>query len=132
MRKIFLLTSAVFLLFACKKEEKPIQEQIVPNHEIAFDSKKWKEPSIYLDDEDTFPYREKMLNDLVDSKLLKGKSRSETLELLGKPSRTDKEYLFYTVYRNEAGFITLKVRTLVLVLSGAKETDTVQKVLIHN
>ena len=49
--------------------------------ELKFDSKKWKE----YGDLDTYPYRELMIRDIVDSKKLVGQKYQTVIDSLGQP-----------------------------------------------
>jgi hypothetical protein len=90
---------------------------------IAFDTKLWREK----EDED-YPYRKKMLDDLVGSQLLKGLTTDKVTELLGRPLRTDKNYIFYRVDQTRMFGYPLHTTSLVLKLGA---DSTVNAVLIH-
>jgi hypothetical protein len=120
--KIILLLLYISVL-ACKNNSYESVSETKPETEIAFDSAKWKTRQ-----GQEFPYRAQMLDDLVQSKKLKGLKKSDVLNLLGEPSRTDKNYMFYEVSRDKIEFFTLRAKTLVLRFSPE---DTVEAVLVH-
>lgn len=63
---------------------------------IKFDSKKWK----IEEDLEFYPYREEMLNDIIDNKLFIGMSYTEAIDSLGKPNNygnSDSTKLYYTI-----------------------------------
>ncbi|MEQ6123347.1 hypothetical protein AAON49_04015 [Pseudotenacibaculum sp. MALMAid0570] len=67
--KLSFIILIVVLFFSCTRNEK-------------FDSKKWKESTkIFLSDE-----RLKMVNDLISSRLLLGKSENEIIQQIGENS----------------------------------------------
>lgn len=121
MRLFILLLFAC--LISCKNDKDENISETKPETEIAFDSAKWKTRQ-----GDEFPYRTQMLDDLVQSKKLKGLKKNEVLNLLGEPTRTDKNYMFYEVSRDKIEFLTLRAKTLVLRFSPE---DMVEAVLIH-
>ena len=94
------------------------------HQEIAFNKEKWMitEGSDYI-------YRQKMLNDIIETRILKGLTREEVLALLGEPTRIDKNYLFYKVSESKIGFFTLGTKTLVLQLT---QDSVVGPVMVHN
>jgi uncharacterized membrane-anchored protein len=92
-------------------------------HEMAFNATKWKT----MDGVD-YPFRDRMITDLMRSKILKKLKRKEVIVLLGQPNRTDKEYLFYTVAQERIQFFPLHTKTLVIKLSNDSTTN---KVMIH-
>ncbi|NUY79563.1 hypothetical protein HUK80_01550 [Flavobacterium sp. MAH-1] len=120
--KIVVLLLCMSVL-ACKNDNHENASETKSETEIGFDSAKWKTRQ-----GQEFPYRAQMLDDLVQSKKLKGLKKSEVLNLLGEPTRTDKNYMFYEVNRDKIEFFTLRAKTLVLRFSPE---DMVEAVLIH-
>src|SRR5688500_16009134 len=88
---------------------------------LKFESTKWK---MRVDND--YPYRDRMLNDLIASKILKGMKREYVLDLLGRPTRVDTNYLFYRVAQKRLGFFPLHTKTLVIQLSGDTLVKTVR------
>lgn len=78
-------------------------------------------------EDEVYPYRDKMLRDLIDHVKLKGLKRDEVLELLGKPDRIDSNYLFYRVSQKRVYFISFRTETLVVKFAH----DTVEWRKIH-
>jgi len=103
----------IFLLcfISCSSDKQEQQEE-------KFDKTKWatKEDKIY-------PYRDRMLKDLVYNQKLKGLKRDEVLNLLGQPTRIDSNYLFYIVSQSFIGdLVPLHTKSLVIKLIN----DTVE------
>src|SRR4051812_11280729 len=98
----------IFLLFfscvACTKttEERSNittrEADTLSNAEIKFDKKKWR-----AKDDDDYPFREAMLNDLMINENLKGMKRDDAIRLLGEPDKIDTSYLFYRVEQKRLG-----------------------------
>jgi hypothetical protein len=64
---------------------------------IVFDANQWQ---MKVDSE--YPYRDRMIDDLISSNLLKSLNRQQILEMLGAPDRIDNDYLFYLVEQQRA------------------------------
>ena len=75
-----------------------------------------------------YPYRDKMLKDLMTNHRLHGLKKDSLVSLLGQPSRSDTFYLFYTIEQQRLGFFPLHTKTLVFKFT--KDT-TVEWVKIH-
>lgn len=104
-------------------EEKVDVDDLPEDEEIKFDKEKWN-----FSTGGEFPYRQKMLNDIVRSRMLKGLKLEEVTGLLGEPARIDNNYLFYPVAKKKVVFFVLSSKTLVLQLT---EEGVVGPVLIH-
>ncbi len=76
-----------------------------------FDKAKWK-----IKSGDDYPYRDKMYKYLITNDTLKGMKKSELLDFLGAPNRTDSNYLFYEIAQKRLGFFPLHTKTLVIKL----------------
>lgn len=90
---------------------------------IKFDHAKWQTTNEY-----DYAYRNKMLKDLVASDTLKKLNRVQVVAMLGEPTRTDGNYLFYRVSEQRMGFFILHATTLVVRIS---DDGTPNKVMIH-
>ncbi|MBR9920485.1 MAG: hypothetical protein GYB31_06570 [Bacteroidetes bacterium] len=116
MDRLFLIFIIPFFLLACNGEKEVDQL-------LTFDSEKWQ-----LKEGKDYPYRDQMLDDLVDSRLLKPMTKEEVLDVLGVPDRSDGLYLFYTVTQKRIGLFPLHTTTLVVKLSEDGGENTI---LIH-
>jgi hypothetical protein len=92
-------------------------------NEIAFERAKWQTKT-----GDDYPYRNRMLVDLISSDTLKRLNKQQLVEMLGAPDRIDNNYLFYLVEQQRAQFFTLHTKNMVVKLS---KDDTVEWVKIH-
>lgn len=106
MRTKLLIAISLVGILSCK-------HKAFTNEQRAFDKKDWA-TKVDLD----YPYRDKMLRDLVDHYTLKGMPKDSLLQLLGPPDRTDNGHLFYTVAAERWGLLTLHSKTLVIKLAG--------------
>jgi hypothetical protein len=113
------LLSAIILICSCHHNDKKAAT------EEKFDKAKWA-----IKNEKTYPYRDKMLKDLIADRRLTGIKRDSILRMLGEPARTDSSYLFYTVAQEFLGKIPVPLHTKSLVIKFAGDS-TVQWVKIH-
>ena len=91
--------------------------------EISFDKEKWKVKKGHA-----YPYRERMLNNVIFNDSLRSLKRNELIETLGEPTRTNNEYVYYLIEESKALFVTLHASTLVIKF---KEDDSVEWMKIH-
>jgi len=121
------LKSLILFLFlfciACgdSKKTTPEPQPKKEKTEIDFDKAKWM-----IKRGRSYPYREKMLNSLIENDKIRSLNKSEILELLGEPSRTNENYLYYELTRNQVGFVTLSTRTLVFKFDDDGTMDWVK------
>ena len=110
-------------------KEKPVSIEEVdvddlPEEEaIEFDQEKW---NTVVDGE--HPFRQKMLNHMIHSRMLKGLTREAVLQLLGEPTRKAGNHWYYRISAQKFDFLLLRVKTLVLKFT---EDGTVGPVLVH-
>ena len=90
---------------------------------LPFDKTKWLESV----DED-FPYRDLMIRDLMANQNVRGMKWDSVINLLGEPTRSDSNYLFYKVSEQRMGFLTLHRKSLVIRFTA---DSTVNGLLIH-
>jgi len=109
MKMKMLLVLVLLGCCSCKKNDDATAEQSTAT---TFNSTQWKTK----EDQD-YPYREAMLNDLINSNPLKGLTKEAVLQLLGTPDRVDSSYLFYTITQERLQFFPLHTKTLVVKLS---------------
>ena len=123
------LKNLLILLFLCclacntEGEEKSKSVDRGSGAEITFDKIKWA-----TKDDIHYPYRDKMLTDLMTNYELHGVKKDSLVNLLGSPDRIDSSYLFYRIAQESLGFFPLHMTTLVIKL---REDSTVQWLKIH-
>jgi len=109
MKFIILLIS--MLSFFCSCDHSGKQESNNLNQE-KFDKIKWQ-----VKEDKDYPYRSKMLEDLISNHPLKGLKKDELIDILGLPDRTDSSYLFYRIAQKRIGVFPLSTKTLVIKLN---------------
>ena len=117
----FVIPLFSFLSFICSCNNNV--KQADKNNPVKFDKIKWQ-----TKDDDTYPYRNEMLEDLIINITLKGLQKAKLIELLGPPTRVDGNYLFYTVVEPHISIITLSNKSLVIKLN---KDSTVEWRKIH-
>ena len=121
--KLRILIVVLFLCsFSCKTDK---ADTINSGTEMVFDKEKWNNK-----DGADYPYRDKMLNDIVYNDTLRSLNKSEVLELLGEPSyyRDNKIFLYYEISQKRLGFIPLHTKTMVIKLT---ENNTIEWIKVH-
>ena len=118
-----------FILFLCclscepRHDEQPAIEDPPTETKSEFEKNRW----IVQDGKD-YPYRNEMLEDLMNHPELRKFDKSQVLDLLGQPDRVDSLYLFYKIAQERLGPWPLHTKTLVIKLSG---DSTLNKIMIH-
>lgn len=116
---VILSLAAAFAVF---RSEFFVQETAAEST-IPFDPVLWQEKD-GLD----YIHRNTMIDDVIESRMLKRLNEKEVKDVLGPPDRSDGNYLFYQIAQKRAAFFPLHTKTLVVHLS----TDTsANKVMIH-
>ncbi len=115
------MLSLCFLGCNKTQEEKSEEKERVTKTDIPFESTKWK-----TKDGTDYPFRNKMLKDLLAKDTLRHLKKEEVIVLLGQPDRMDKAYLFYRIVQERVGILPLHTKTLVIKLS--KERNSI---MIH-
>lgn len=93
----------------------------VDGTEVIFDSVKWR-----VKEEDNYPYRDQMVNDLLYDDDLRTLNESAILDLLGAPDRRNEEYIYYTVNQTRLGFWPLHTRSLVVKFSADNNVEWIK------
>ena len=114
-RAIYMLVFALFC-FACKHKEHLKQEK--------FDKVKWA-----ILEGGEYPYRNAMLQDLIDHYALHGLKKDSVINLLGPPTHMENSHLYYLVDQQLiAKSFPLHTKTLVIKLT---KDSTVEWRKIH-
>ncbi len=119
------------LLFVCclacnnDREDYTVDMKMKPDSEMVFDKAKWK-----TKDGADYPYRDRMLNDVVYNDTVRALNKDEILDLLGEPSyyRNNKNFLYYRITEKRLGPWPLHTKTMVIKLS---EENTIDWIKIH-
>lgn len=119
MKNLFFIAILLFSCMSCKTERNGFQDTAT---EIAFDGARWQ-----IRENDHYPFRDQMLNDLFEKDTLKGMKSGMLTEILGQPDRADANFLFYRISQERAAGFPLHTKTLVIEMAE----DTVKAVRLH-
>lgn len=111
-----LLIFFLLCFISCKNKSEQDQQE-------KFDKIKWA-----TKEDRTYPYRNKMLHDLVYKQKLKGLRKEEVLDMLGQPNRTDTNYFFYIVDQSFLGDMPVPMHTKSLVIKFLNDTVEWRKI----
>jgi hypothetical protein len=117
---VFIVNSSVI------GNEKTNNKNIRLSNAVIFDKDKWLEH-----EGDYYPFREKMLVNILHTNLVRSFNKSETIKLLGEPTyyRENKNYLYYLINKKTLlGIWTLHTKTLVIKF---KDDKTVEWIKVH-
>lgn len=99
--------------FACTNDRENYTEdmKMKPLSEMAFDKAKWK---MKLGKD--YPYRDKMLNDIVYNDSVRSLNKDEILKLFGETSyyRTNENYLYYIISQKRLFSWPLHTKAMVI------------------
>ncbi|MBP9195368.1 MAG: hypothetical protein KBF57_11840, partial [Saprospiraceae bacterium] len=105
MKERNLLTLLILMtLFSCRRDA-----EIAALGKMEFNSEQWKEGS-----DGVYPYREKMVDDLLKRYDWEGMPRAEVEALLGKPGSGDSLNYVYMMYQKKVSFFRLHTHALVV------------------
>jgi outer membrane protein assembly factor BamE (lipoprotein component of BamABCDE complex) len=119
--KIKIISTLLFvvLCFACNPERENYSAEMVtkPESEMAFDIAKWT-----TQEGKDYPYRKKMVNDILYNDTIRNLQKDQILTLLGEPSfyRKDTNYLYYMINQKRLGPWPLHTTSLVIKFSENK------------
>jgi hypothetical protein len=121
MKNSVLVILFLFGMIACSDRETESSVETVT--EAGLDWKKWK-----MKREGNYPFREEMYMEVLYSDSLRTLSKTQILDLLGKPDRTNGEYIYYIIDESNLGFWTLNSKSLVFKFTTA---DSVEWIKLH-
>lgn len=121
------MTAAVLLtlLLSCNSEAGQQYNRGVQTSDsvMVFEPEQWK----FRAGPD-YPYRKRMLQDLMQWQEFRDMNREQILGLLGEPDRADGQYLFYRITQERFGFWPIHTTTMVILLA---EESGVEWIKIH-
>ena len=104
-------------------EEKSEGNQVAVKEEV-MDIKKWR-----TREDDTYPYREEMLQAIISNDTIRSLSKPEILDLLGKPDRENDAYFYYLI--SETKLFAWPLSTKYMVIKFA-DNGPVEWIRIHD
>ena len=128
----------ILLLFGClacmedEKSEKPeapsdislASEEVEVTPDSIFNKEEW-----LIKDGRDYPYRDRMVADLMTNQGIRKIKHDEIIERLGKPDRINEGHLYYRVNQTRLGdFLVLHTKTMVIQLAP---DSTVNWIKIH-
>jgi hypothetical protein len=112
---------------SCKndREANISESKVKPESEMMFDKDKWR-----IKEGKDYPYRDKMLNDIVYNDTVRILEKDEVLNLFGEPSyyRDSENFLYYRITETRIASWIIHSKTMVIKLS---EENTVDWIKIH-
>ena len=78
---------------------------------VKFDKVKWQ-----TKDGDAYPYRDEMLDNLIDSVNRKGIQFDSLIKILGQPDRVNEGHLYYNIHRKKMFAIAFGTKSFVIKL----------------
>jgi len=125
MRKSFLTLLLLSCCLTCNtdKGETPDSAAKGAISEVKFNKTQWgtKEGSDY-------PYRDKMLKDIVYNDTIRTLNKGEIIKLLGNPDKIVEDHLYYMIVQKRLGFLPLHTKTMVIKL---QEDNSIEWIKIH-
>ncbi len=124
IKRVFIVFLCVFC-FACKSDKKENIENQKKNqdHEMVFDKDMWK-----IKNGKDYPYRDKMINDIVYNDTIRMLNKEQLFSLLGNPDYIREGHMYYRLNETRLGNWTLKTKTMVIKLKG---DSTIEWIKIH-
>ena len=120
---IFFMLSSLFV--ACKADpEKPESENVQEQANAeTFSPTKWR-----VKEGRDYPFREQMLEELVQDTSIRALRGDKLFDLLGEPDRRNENYLYYQLDQTRLGPWPLHTKTLVIKL---KADATIEWMKVH-
>lgn len=125
MLKITPLISIILLCcIACgSREDNAGKENEEISSPLVFDEAKWK-----TKEGEDYPYRDRMLNDVLYNDTVRTLGKDEILDLLGKPDRINENHLYYQIAQKRIASWPLHTKSMVIKLSGE---DSIEWIKVH-
>ncbi|WP_297096226.1 hypothetical protein [uncultured Draconibacterium sp.] len=126
MKLLQLLSIIVFAFcVACNSEVKNYEEgmQDKPASELVFDKTKWQ-----TKEGRKYPYRDKIVNDLVYNDTIRTLQKPQILDLLGEPDRSNENYIYYLIKQERLIFWPLHSKFMVVKFT---DDSSVEWIRIH-
>jgi hypothetical protein len=117
--RVFIVIVFIFS-FACKTDEdkNTDSEKMKMPDEMVFDQEKWE-----TKDGADYPFRDKMVNNLIYNDSVRTLDKEEIIDLLGDPNRINENFIYYTIAQKRLGLWPLHTRTLVIKFSPDNTID---------
>lgn len=94
-----------------------------PEFEMTFDKTKWA-----VKEGKDYPFRNRMLNNVIYNDTIRELNNIDILNLLGKPDRKNEDYIYYMIDQKRIAFWPLHSKFLVFKF---KDENTIDWIKIH-
>ena len=123
MKKRVFIVFLFMFCFACKSDREENVENQKKNQvgETVFDKEKWK-----TKDGKDYPYRDKMINNIVYNDTIRELNKNQLLELLGEPDYVREGHLYYRINETRLGNWTIKTKTMVIKLVDDRSIEWIK------
>lgn len=126
MKAVQLFSIVVFVFcVACNSEVKNYEPDMSdkPSSVLVFDKTKWQ-----TKEGRNYPFRDKMVNDVVYNDTIRSLQKPEIIDLLGEPDRNNDNYIYYLIKQERLLFWPLHSKFMVVKF---KNDSTVEWIRIH-
>jgi hypothetical protein len=119
------LICLLFICVACNpaKKDSVVNGMDTGAGELVFEKSKWD-----IMEGNDYPFRDRMVNDVLYNDTIRSLDKVQILELLGKPDRVNENYLYYKIAQKKLGNWPLHTKTLVIKLT---ESDSIEWIKLH-
>ena len=126
MKAVQLFSIVVFVFcVACNSEVKNYEPGMSdkPASVLVFDKTKWQ-----TKEGRNYPFRDKMVNDVVYNDTIRSLQQSQIIDLFGEPDRSNDNYIYYLIKQERLLFWPLHSKFMVVKF---KDDSTVDWIRIH-
>ena len=126
MKPIHLLSIIAFVFcVACNSDVKNYEPGMTdkPDSELAFDKTKWQ-----IKEGRKYPFRDKMVNDVVYNDTIRSLQKPQILDMLGEPDRSNENYIYYLIKQERLLFWPLHSKFMVIKFN---DDSSVEWIRIH-
>ncbi len=120
MKILIFFISVLTFITSCDNKKK---EDVSATSHKNFDKVQWQ-----AKEGEAYPYRDELLQNLIDSVNLKNIPYDSIINILGQPDRVNEGHLYYNISRKEMGAVTLGTKSFVIKL---KADSTVEWRKVH-
>ena len=124
--KIKLASFIIFMIcVSCNSDSNLNKEDqnLNTGKETVFDQNQWK-----VKEGDNYPFRDKMLNDVVYNDTVRSLNKDQVLELLGKADKNQDNHLYYLIKKKQLFSWPLHTKHMVIKFTN---DSTIEWIKIH-
>lgn len=119
------LICLLFICVACNPARKENADNGIDpvEGELVFEKSKWD-----MMEGNDYPYRDRMVNDVLYNDTIRSLDKVQLLDLLGKPDRINENFIYYKISQKRLGYWPLHTKTMVVKFS---DSDSIEWIKIH-